>query len=65
MGRFKAPEKNMNWSEFFAMGGYATYVWGSYGLMALILILNIVVPLRKKSEAMDKARRFVTREKKP
>lgn len=55
----------MNWSEFFAMGGYATYVWGSYGLMALILILNIVVPLRKKSEAMDKARRFVTREKKP
>ena len=28
----------MNWSEFFAMGGYATYVWISYGLMAVILI---------------------------
>jgi heme exporter protein D len=28
---------NMNWSEFFSMGGYAFYVWGSY-LAALILM---------------------------
>ena len=27
----------MNWNnagEFFAMGGYGLYVWGSYGVMA-------------------------------
>jgi heme exporter protein D len=27
----------MNWSEFFYMGGYAFYVWGSY-LVALVVI---------------------------
>ena len=26
------------------MGGYALYVWGSYGLAAVILIGNIVLP---------------------
>ena len=29
----------MNWTQFFAMGGYGFYVWSSYGLAALILIL--------------------------
>lgn len=59
----QAPH-TMNWSEFFAMGGYATYVWTSYGLMAVILILNVVLPLRKKAAALDKARRFIARGKK-
>ena len=27
-------------SEFLHMGGYAFYVWGSYGLAAVILYLN-------------------------
>lgn len=54
----------MNWSEFFAMGGYATYVWASYGLMAVILIINLVFPLRKKADALNKARRFIARGKK-
>ena len=53
----------MNWSEFFAMGGYATYVWASYGLMGIILILNLVLPLRKKADALEKARRFIARGK--
>ncbi|MGZ8219830.1 heme exporter protein CcmD, partial [Methylomagnum sp.] len=25
----------MNWQQFFSMGGYAFYVWTSYGLMAV------------------------------
>jgi heme exporter protein D len=31
----------MQWnsvSEFFAMGGYAFYVWGSFGLTALVML---------------------------
>lgn len=32
----------MNWSEFLAMGGYALYVWGSYAVTALVLILNVL-----------------------
>ncbi|QWD90365.1 heme exporter protein CcmD [Polynucleobacter sp. MWH-Braz-FAM2G] len=27
-------------SEFFAMGGYALYVWCSFGVCALVLILE-------------------------
>jgi heme exporter protein D len=38
----------MNWSEFFAMGGYALYVWGSYALAAAVLFLNVWLPLRER-----------------
>ena len=33
----------MQWnsvSEFFAMGGYALYVWGSFGATALIMLVE-------------------------
>lgn len=30
--------------EFLAMGGYALYVWGAYGLSAAVLAFNAVVP---------------------
>ena len=38
----------MNWSEFFNMGGYALYVWTSYGLMAIVLLLNVWLPIRRR-----------------
>ena len=28
-------------SEFFSMGGYGNYVWSSYGLSFLVIVLNI------------------------
>lgn len=34
--------------EFFAMGGYAVYVWSSYALAAVVLIWNAVQPLRRE-----------------
>jgi heme exporter protein D len=42
----------MNWDQFFSMGGYALYVWTSYGLMAAVLLINVVLPLRRRSEVM-------------
>jgi heme exporter protein D len=33
-------------SEFFSMGGYGLYVWGSYG-MAVLCILIEVLTLKK------------------
>lgn len=33
----------MQWhsaAEFFAMGGYALYVWGSFGACALLLVVE-------------------------
>ncbi|MDD5215648.1 MAG: heme exporter protein CcmD [Methylococcales bacterium] len=32
-------------SEFFAMGGYAFYVWASYGLTFLLLLIGVISPL--------------------
>jgi heme exporter protein D len=32
----------MSLAEFFAMGGYAFYVWGAYGVTAALLVLEIV-----------------------
>lgn len=33
--------------EWFAMGGYAVYVWSSYALGLLVLFLNVYLPLRR------------------
>ena len=29
------------WAEFWAMGGYAVYVWGSVGVTALLLAVEV------------------------
>lgn len=34
-----------SWQQFWAMGGYAPYVWSSYGFAAVVLAANIVTPL--------------------
>lgn len=56
----------MNWNEFFSMGGYALYVWTSYGLMAVILILNLLAPLKRHAEVLKTiARRLKQEQRKP
>jgi len=30
-----------SWSEFWEMGGYGLYVWGSFGVTALVVIAEI------------------------
>jgi heme exporter protein D len=44
--------------EFFAMGGYAFYVWMSYGIALIVLIANLVSPLMQRRKLLaDIARR--------
>lgn len=41
----------MTWgsfSEFLAMGGYASYVWGSYGVAALCIVVEVATVLRRR-----------------
>ena len=38
-------------SEFFAMGGYAFYVWGSYGVTLLLLFTEIILLRRRSKKA--------------
>ena len=42
----------MNWSEFFAMNGYAFYVWGSYGVAFLVFIIEIVLVRNRRKNAL-------------
>lgn len=46
----------MNWAEFFNMGGYAFYVWSSYAIAAVVLLANLVLPLRRLRKQQDKLR---------
>ena len=38
-------------SDFFTMGGYAWYVWGSYGVTFACLALEVVLLWRRSREA--------------
>ena len=40
-----------SWGEFWAMGGYGFYVWGSYGAAFACLALEILFLMRRSSEA--------------
>lgn len=54
-------ETVMTLTEFLHMGGYAFYVWTSYGLAAVILIANLLIPMlsarRQRRELIGKLRR--------
>ncbi|MGB5305771.1 MAG: heme exporter protein CcmD [Gammaproteobacteria bacterium] len=40
----------MTLTEFLHMGGYAGYVWSSYGIALVVLVINVLLPAwqRKK-----------------
>jgi heme exporter protein D len=37
-------------SDFFAMGGYAWYVWGSYGVTFALLALEVALVWKRLRE---------------
>ena len=43
--------------EFLDMGGYAPYVWPSYGLVIAAIVLNIMWARRALAQARENARR--------
>lgn len=53
----------MNWgsaSEFFAMGGYGLYVWGSFGVTAAALLIEVVLVRRRLADTRRILRRELT-----
>ena len=46
-------------SEFFAMGGYAFYVWGSYGVTALFMLVEVILVIRNKRTILQRLARMV------
>lgn len=50
----------MNWhspAEFFAMGGYAFYVWGSFGVTVLALLIEPLLLRKRRSEVLKSLKR--------
>ena len=52
----------MNWSEFFNMGGYAFFVWTSYGLTFIVLVANIISPMIQRKKVIARIKRAIKRE---
>jgi heme exporter protein D len=49
-----AREDEMNWhsmQDFLAMGGYATYVWGSFSVVLVLMVLELWALDRREREA--------------
>lgn len=49
-------------AEFFYMGGYAGYVWSSYAIATVVLVLNIVLPLREQKNIHKRIVRIIKQE---
>jgi len=37
-------------NEFLHMGGYAVFVWSSFGISALVLLLNVLFPIMRRKQ---------------
>ena len=46
-------------SKFFAMGGYAFFVWGSYGVTALFMVIEVILVKRHKRTIMQRLTRLI------
>ena len=51
---------NIHWNsfgEFLAMGGYGLYVWGSFGVTALILNVEPILAVRNRKALLARLKR--------
>ena len=56
----------MHWnsfSDFIAMGGYATYVWGSFGVAALLMALEPIILVQRRRGLLQRLKRQIRAER--
>ncbi len=49
-----------SFAEFIDMGGYGFNVWSVYGLFAIFVAVNLILPLRKKQKILRQLKRRMT-----
>jgi heme exporter protein D len=42
-----------SWQDFWAMGGYGVYVWGSFGVTAALMIIEMAWVKQVRSKALS------------
>ncbi len=47
-----------SWDAFWAMGGYGLYVWGSYAVVLICLLLEIALARAGQRASVQTAREF-------
>ena len=50
-----------SWDNFWAMGGYGFYVWGSYGMAAAIIVVELWQLKVRRRAAVVEAQRDAAR----
>lgn len=40
------------WAQFFEMGGYAFYVWGSFGVSLFLMAAEVILLRRRRRRAL-------------
>ena len=48
----------MTFTEFISMGGYATFVWSSFGIVLVVLILNVIAAKRQRQQVIAEIKRI-------
>jgi heme exporter protein D len=51
-----------SFSDFIAMGGYGIYVWGSFGVTALIMVIEPIVAIRNQKNLIARLKRQIRAE---
>ncbi len=46
-----------SFADFIAMGGYGFYVWGSFGLTALIMAIEPIAVMRNRRTTLARLKR--------
>jgi heme exporter protein D len=46
-----------SFSDFLAMGGYGFYVWGSFGVTALIMAVEPILVVRNRKSTITRLKR--------
>jgi heme exporter protein D len=54
----------MDPEQFFRMGGYAAYVWPSYGLALLLLVANLIATRRRHRRVLQHINALLKQERK-
>ncbi|MDD4882045.1 MAG: heme exporter protein CcmD [Gallionellaceae bacterium] len=47
-----------SWGEFWAMGGYGLYVWGSYGAAFIVILIEIISLGRGHKQTLKRLKRM-------
>jgi heme exporter protein D len=47
-----------SWSEFWDMAGYGLYVWGSFGVTALCVLIEVILLKRAGTDTLRRLKRM-------